>query len=340
MIGADARILDKRFAPNRNPHDAWGMRRKEEPNGKETHEDCVVAGFRTLREVGERVEMRGRGARNGAVFGSDCGGRNGRRAGSEHDDGTGNGVSGQRATGRGNTRGELAGVYDRGRPGNCGGLNYSDHCTGWFCEREPRSERWRYAGGRILHSRFLHGRWFDEHPVLGGSSSRASDAGASAVASDARGAGGSDGEQDVRRSVDQRTDAKFAHGVGRDFERALIFEQRSDSGFASHRQALCGHTGGDGAASCRRNLKRSYDCDSDWRGVPGRSVSGGRFWSEGASLPERTEHDLRRNMRRPKFCRQPIYGVGPYDLDWELRRAPALQHNFDSKPDRSYRGNA
>ena len=43
------------------------------------------------------------------------------RAGGEHDDGSGNGVSGEWTAGRGDSGGELAGVYDRGGTGNCGG---------------------------------------------------------------------------------------------------------------------------------------------------------------------------------------------------------------------------
>ena len=43
----------------------------------------------------------------------------GERTGREHDDGAGNGVPGQWPTGRGHTGGELASIYDGGRPDNC-----------------------------------------------------------------------------------------------------------------------------------------------------------------------------------------------------------------------------
>ena len=161
-----------------------------------------------------------------------------RRAGGEHDDGAGDGVSGERAAGRGDAGDQLAGVYDRGGAGDCSGLDDGDDCAGRVCEREPRAERGRDARGRVLHGRVLHERWIDEHAVLGGAGGGAGEPGAGAGAGDAGGAGGADGEQGVCGPGDYGTGGEPADGERRDAERAAVFECRSDAAVAGGGQSI------------------------------------------------------------------------------------------------------
>src|ERR1035437_214041 len=70
---------------------------------------------------------------------------------SQHDDGSGDGVSGQWATWLWNTECELAGVYNGEQPGGCSGPDIGGDCAGWFCECESGCQPWGDACGSILH---------------------------------------------------------------------------------------------------------------------------------------------------------------------------------------------
>ena len=151
-----------------------------------------------------------------------------------------------------------------------------DDRAGRICEREPRAERGSDARGRVLHGRFLHERRVDEHAVLGGSGGGAGEPGAGAGAGDAGGAGGADGEQGVCGPGDRGAERKRADGVGRDAERAAVFERRSDAAVAGGGQALRGYAGGDGGAAGGRE----YD---------GRADGAGGEWGAGSGGGERAD---------------------------------------------------
>ena len=169
-----------------------------------------------------------------------------------------------------------------------------DDCAGWICEREPRAEPGRDARGRVLHGRVLHERWDGEHAVLGDAGSGTGDAGAGAGADDAGGAGGAGGEQGVRGRGDHGVEREPADGVGRNAERAAVFERGSDAADAGGDQALRGYAGGDGgSAGGRQHDGRADDAGGERRGsahgsertddAAGGDERGGNEWGDGDS---------------------------------------------------------
>src|ERR1035438_8201708 len=111
-------------------------------------------------------------------------------AGGQHNNGSGDSVSGERSACHGNAGVELAIVHDGERPAGSSRQYDGDNSTGWICERESCSEPGGDAGGTVLHGGLLPERRDDEHPVLGGSGGGSGDAGAGTGAVDAGGAGG------------------------------------------------------------------------------------------------------------------------------------------------------
>src|SRR5208282_3127992 len=93
----------------------------------------------------------------------------GQRTVSEHDDGSGDGVSGQWAAWLRNGERELAGIYNGEQPGGCSRADDGDHCTGRLCEYQPGSEPGGDAGRSLLYGNLQHEQRDDQHGILGGS---------------------------------------------------------------------------------------------------------------------------------------------------------------------------
>ena len=152
-------------------------------------------------------------------------GQCGRRAGGEHDDCSGDGVSGERAGWLGDPVSELARVYDGEWPvGGCG-QHDGDDCAGWIYQCESGAEPGGDAGGALLHGGLPLERRDDDDAVLGGSGGGAGKPGAGAGAVDAGGAGGAGGEQVVCGPGDGRAGRKPADGQRREPDGAALFEQ-------------------------------------------------------------------------------------------------------------------
>ena len=171
---------------------------------------------------------------------SDGNGQRGARTGNQHDDGPGDGVSGERSAGHRDTGGKLAIVYDSKRPVGSGREYDGGDCAGWICERESGSEPGSDAGRTVLHSSLLPERRHNNHRILGCASGGGGDPGAGAGAVDAVGASCSGGEQGVCGPGDCRCIGEPADGVRRDVERSTYLERGSDATLAGGRQALCG----------------------------------------------------------------------------------------------------
>ena len=250
------------------------------------------------------------GARNCGVRAGDCAGGDGDGAGSEHDDGAGDGVSGERSAGRRDTGDQLAVVHDRSGPGGGCGHDDGDHWAGRICERKPRAECGRDACGRVLHGRVLHERRDNEHAVLGGSGRGAGQPGASAGEGDAGGAGGAGGEQsvcgpgDCAGEPEQRADSNR-----RNADRTTVFEQRSDATTASRGQALRGYAGGHSGATGGRKHDGRADHARDERsaGSGGSECTDnaassdecrGSKWGDGDSADVRGERYIHERERR------------------------------------------
>ena len=167
-----------------------GPRKKEERRMKLTNHEWLRAG----RLHGTVVDC-------GVPDGNGVG-RGGPGTGDQHDDGSGDGVSGEWPAGYRDTGGELAIVYDGERPTGGGRQYDGDDCARWICERQSGPQPGGDAGGAVLHGGLLSERWRDEHSVLGGSGGGAGDAGAGSVAIDAGSAGCAGGEQVVCGSGD------------------------------------------------------------------------------------------------------------------------------------------
>ena len=73
---------------------------------------------------------------DGGVPDGKCAGERCCGAGDQHDNGSGDGVSGERPAWYRNAGGELANFHDGERPVSCGRQDDGDDCAGWIRKRE------------------------------------------------------------------------------------------------------------------------------------------------------------------------------------------------------------